>query len=147
MATIHIRIPGPPVAKGRPRFGKGNAYTPKKTAEYERTGGWLVKQAMQGRKPFEGPVCVQATYWMPVPRSWSKKRRERALAGLEKHTSKPDLDNLQKLTLDMLNKIAFADDAQVVEMEVAKKYGREPHAAITIEALAHEGVPVKGVAA
>ena len=38
---------------------------------------------------------------------------------------KPDSDNIAKIVLDSLNKIAFDDDAQVVELTVVKKWTEE----------------------
>ena len=38
---------------------------------------------------------------------------------------KPDSDNIAKIVLDSLNKIAFDDDAQVVELTVIKKWTEE----------------------
>lgn len=37
---------------------------------------------------------------------------------------KPDVDNLAKIVLDSLNKIAYDDDAQVCRLLVEKRYGR-----------------------
>ena len=38
---------------------------------------------------------------------------------------KPDSDNIAKIVLDSVNKIAFDDDAQVVELTVVKKWTEE----------------------
>ena len=54
------------------------------------------------------------------------------LAGLEKPTKKPDIDNIGKVVMDALNKIAFDDDSQVIKLLVEKVYGEEPRVEITI---------------
>ena len=38
-------------------------------------------------------------------------------------TKKPDIDNIIKIVLDALNKMAFRDDSQVTKIEVEKIYG------------------------
>ena len=38
---------------------------------------------------------------------------------------KPDSDNIAKIVLDSLNKIAFDDDSQVVELTVIKRWTEE----------------------
>ncbi len=116
---ISIRYEGKPQGKGRPRFGKGNTYTPEKTKLYENDLKWLAKSAMKGRKPLEGPVCmlVQASFKHPTKRG--------------KHASKPDLDNLIKCAKDALNTIAYVDDGQVCWLEAGKFYGSEDYLSIS----------------
>ena len=44
------------------------------------------------------------------------------------HTSKPDVDNLAKLVLDVLSKIRYyKDDSQVVLLYVTKAYADDIH--------------------
>ena len=46
---------------------------------------------------------------------------------------KPDCDNIQKAVLDALNKLAYADDKQVVSSFVDKRYAKdEPYVLVTI---------------
>ena len=42
-------------------------------------------------------------------------------------TTKPDLDNLEKIYLDALNRVAYEDDCQVVRVNKAKMYGSNDH--------------------
>jgi Holliday junction resolvase RusA-like endonuclease len=54
--------------------------------------------------------------------------------GYIKPTKKSDADNIAKIVLDSLNKIAYYDDAQVVELEVKKIYAQsEPYVDVLIE--------------
>lgn len=55
-----------------------------------------------------------------IPKYYSKKRVQAIREGLEKPTKKPDVDNIAKIVLDSLNKIAFNDDAQIVGLIVLK---------------------------
>ena len=45
--------------------------------------------------------------------------------GLDYPQKKPDADNVAKIILDSLNKIAFDDDSQVVELQVNKLWTEE----------------------
>ena len=48
-------------------------------------------------------------------------------------TKKPDIDNIVKIVLDSMNRIAFKDDNQITKLEVEKKYGIEDKIQIKIE--------------
>lgn len=68
-------------------------------------------------QPLEGPVAMFVTYILPRPKGkiWKRKRMIR-----EYHTSKPDLDNLDKGTMDALKGLAWRDDAQVCMLDSRK---------------------------
>lgn len=123
-------VPGEPVAKGRARAfvrrGVIAHYTPDKTARYENLVKLSAKNATNGAKPLEGPLSLRCTFWLPVPMSYSKKRREACLNGSERHCKKPDIDNLLKSVKDGCNGVAWVDDCQVVEVSAFKKYGETP---------------------
>lgn len=122
---LTITIPGEMRGKGRPRFsargGFVRAYTDAKTANAET---WVRACAVEqaGTTPMLGPVSLTITIAVPVPASWSKKRRADALAGVACPTGKPDLDNCLKLIADALNGIVWRDDAQIVRVECRKHY-------------------------
>ena len=46
---------------------------------------------------------------------------------------KPDIDNIIKIVLDAMNKFAFKDDTQVVELSVKKRYAETPKIYVKIE--------------
>ena len=50
-----------------------------------------------------------------------KKKQKQALSGDILPTVKVDLDNCAKVVCDALNRVAFADDKQIVELYI-KKY-------------------------
>jgi Holliday junction resolvase RusA-like endonuclease len=57
-----------------------------------------------------------------VPKSYSKKRTEACLSGLERPTKKPDWDNVAKSICDAMNGIVYQDDTQIVDAYVTKVY-------------------------
>jgi crossover junction endodeoxyribonuclease RusA len=92
---------GEPVAKERPRMGKGgNFYTPKATKEYEDLVAWCVA----GKRTFDGHVKVTVCFC-------TKK-------------TKADGDNFLKSLLDGLQKGgSFRNDNQVVDVHYKVHYG------------------------
>lgn len=138
MTGVCITIPGEPAAKGRPRIGKtfsGRpvAITPTKTRTREGIAAYAASQAMQGRTPYAEPIKVHVLAVMPVPQSWSNKRKAAALTGAEFPAKRPDLDNLCKLATDALNGIVWSDDALIVELTAAKVYGEVPRTVVSVE--------------
>lgn len=125
---IDFEIPGPPVAKGRPRFraagGKVHTYTPEKTAEYEN----LVKLSYMDQvgAKLTGQIAAILYVYFPIPKAESKKRHKLMADGEIMHTKRPDADNIAKTVLDALNGIAFDDDSQVWKLLVYKQYSETP---------------------
>ena len=74
----------------------------------------------------EIPLRVRILAKFPIPESWSKKNKEKALKGEIKPNKKPDLDNIAKIILDGLNGVAYTDDKQVTSLEIEKAYSDTP---------------------
>ena len=55
------------------------------------------------------------------------------LAGDFSPTKKPDIDNIVKIVLDALNKMAFKDDNQITKLEVEKFYSEKEKIFVRIE--------------
>lgn len=127
--TIKFFVPGKPQGKGRPRaVARGRfvrMYTPEKTVTYESTVALMAAQAMQGRPPSDKPALVSLDVGLPVPESWSKKRKKSALDGAIR-PKKPDLDNVIKAIFDAMNNIVWVDDVQVVYLISRKRYTEIP---------------------
>jgi Holliday junction resolvase RusA-like endonuclease len=123
-------VPGPPIAKGRPRValrnGRAMAYTPARTVRYESTVALLASQAMAGRPPVAEPVELSVVADFPIPASWAKKRRQDAAEGRLAHGHRPDADNVSKAVLDGLAGIVLTDDALVATLYVEKRYAETP---------------------
>lgn len=100
--VAQFRIMGEPVSKARARFtkrgSKVHAYTPERTKTGEEMVAWRFKQAAPGHQPdSEWTYGVFAVFF-----NGTRQRR--------------DVDNMLKLILDGLNKVAWADDSQVDEV-------------------------------
>lgn len=136
MSGVTIRIPGDPVAKGRPRAtaigGQACMYTPATTRAYEQRVAIAAREAMAKAPTMDGPLSVSIEITMPIPVSWSKRKQADALAGLVMPTGRPDLDNLIKALADACNWIVWRDDAQIVRLMAEKRYGEQPGAVVSV---------------
>lgn len=130
---IRIELPGPPRGKGRPRFVRatGRTYTPAETASYEGALKLAAQRVMGNRPPLDEALDVLFVAVFPVPASWSRKKREAALAGEIRPTVKPDGDNILKVS-DALNEVVWRDDKSIVEATVQKFYGSRPRLVIEV---------------
>jgi len=131
---VKFIVPGPPRGKGRPRFSRnGHTYTPKETEQYEAKIAYCYRQQC-GRTFFEKdiPLDVRISAYFPIPQSASKKRQQMMRDRIIRPTIKPDSDNIVKC-LDAINKVAFYDDAQIVDVQVRKFYSDDPRLVITIQ--------------
>jgi Holliday junction resolvase RusA-like endonuclease len=127
---IHFQVEGDPKGKGRPRFTRAGkftrVYTDKQTLDYEALIKFYAAEAMGSTDPLETPVSVYLYIRHAVPQSYSKKRTEACLSGLEQPCKKPDIDNIAKTYLDGMNGVVFHDDTQVVDLHVKKVYSAVP---------------------
>ena len=128
MTRIEIRVDGPVIGKGRPRFSRktGAVYTPERTASYETKVAWSAQQQMRGRPLIAGPVRVEVLIFVAIPSSKTKKFKEAAAAGALWPTKTPDLDNCLKAVSDALNGVVWIDDSQIVSVCAVKSYSDRP---------------------
>ena len=130
MMQIHFTVEGDPRGKGRPRFGRfgkfTRVYTDKQTQDYENLIKFFAAEAMGSTDPLETPVSVYLYIRHGVPQSYSKKRTEACLSGLEQPGKKPDIDNIAKTYLDAMNGVIFKDDTQVIDLHIKKVYSAVP---------------------
>lgn len=109
--TVRGKVQG----KQRPRFTRaGRCYTPKATADYEAAIAAAFRDQCGWFYAASEPVAVSVGVFRALPKS-----RPKSVAA-EADTARPDLDNVVKVVLDALNGLAYADDAQVVEIHATK---------------------------
>ena len=134
MQQLDIVLPGVPKPKARARFMRRGdhvvTFDPQK-ADHEALR-WLIKEKVGNFVPIAVAVEIDAVFYLPIPKSASKKRRGLMECGEIRHTKKPDGDNLFKNLLDCMNGIIFDDDRQVDTFRCLKVYGEEPRTEITV---------------
>lgn len=126
-----IIIPGVPTAKGRGRVGMGGhgrpvVYTPQKTRDFENLVKLEARRVMGDMPPFDGTVELVVRARLPIPDSFSKKKREMAMSGELLPGKRPDLDNYIKSASDGIDKIVVSDDSRVVKLSAIKVYAETP---------------------
>lgn len=116
MTEVQLTMNLVPVGKGRPRMstrgGFARAYTPAKTAHFERSVAALLRNHLGAIDPFVDGVDVELEFYFPRP-----KRPTHPFP------SAFDLDNLIKATCDAANKIVWKDDNLIRKITASKQYG------------------------
>ena len=129
---VYFIVPGPCVAKPRPRFSSktGRVYTPNNGHKYEK----LVRECYGDNKSFEDKfIKIKIIFWFEIPKSYSKQKRQDCAEGFIR-PSRADIDNYIKSVLDGLNKVAYADDRYIYKIEAEKRYTEhEARTEVTIE--------------
>lgn len=116
-----IEINTRPVPKQRPRLSKFSVYTPKKTLDYEKLIAYEWKRRYKDLI-LKGAVKLDLLFCFKKAKTCKKTL----------HTQRPDIDNLEKAVLDGLNKVAFVDDCQVVELNSKKVFSDTDKIVITV---------------
>lgn len=136
--SVQFSVMGKPRGKERPRVvrmgNKITTYTPKNTVDYENQVRKSYR-SINGQIKLNNAIQANMLAIFPVPKSLSKKKREELLTGNVRYTKKPDCDNIGKVVLDALNKVAYDDDSQVCKMCVEKFYGPEPMVKVELKEL------------
>lgn len=85
-------------------------------------------------KAFENkPLQAIISVYMPIPKGFSKVKRNSSLSGDLRPIVKPDCDNIAKNINDALNGIAYPDDKQIVSLIVNKFYSDDERVTVAIQ--------------
>lgn len=134
---VEFTVHGEPEGKGRPRFnivaGHSKPRTPDQTVIYEN----LIKteyllQCGQKMFPADAMLDLRVQAYYSIPASASLKKKTKMMSQELRPTKKPDADNVIKVVADSLNKVAYRDDAQIVDAQIRKFYGIIPKLVVTI---------------
>ena len=133
---VTFEVEGDPVPKGRPRFARRGqfvqTYTDAKTIDYETHVAIKARQAIGASEPLKGALTVFLYLRYAIPPSYSKKRKEACLLGLE-YPKKQDIDNVYKSITDAMQGIVFLNDSQIVEAHITKVYAETAGANIMVQ--------------
>jgi len=125
---VEFIVPGPPATKGSTVsfVGKLGRIVTKTDCRglkaWSESVGWAAKFTRLQLANDDTPVRITAVFQFPHPtrvaRLWP--------------TVRPDLDKLLRALLDALTGVAYADDAQVVELTAQKVYGADARTTVRI---------------
>ncbi len=99
--------------------------------QYKQAIAWETKSKINQHEPWAGPIELNLTCFIPMPDSWSEKKKKK-MDGT-RHTQKPDRDNIEKGVCDSLNKIVWKDDGQVCDGRTRKFWSRTGRLEIEIQ--------------
>ena len=118
-----------PAPASRPRVTRYGTYIAKTYAQYRKEMSKQIDDL--SIKKFTNPIYVETTFYMPIPKSLSIKKRN-LLDGTYCDIG-GDMDNLLKALWDSLNGYAYVDDKQIVWSQEKKIYSFEPRIEIFIK--------------
>lgn len=137
MSTYTAVVLGEPVAQGRPRFSRQGgfvkAYDPAKSRDYKQYVRFVASEDAP-EAPVTGAVLLSLRIYRAIPKSMPKYKREAALAGLLRPTTKPDVSNVLKGVEDALKGLWYVDDSQIVGYgTLGKWYAERPRIEVTMQ--------------
>ena len=115
-----------PRVKAYSRGGKAGVYTPESKALREWRNAVEKVMSRHKDKKLDGAFSVHLEFYMPRPKSHFRTGKFSHLikddAPID-HLTKPDLDNMIKLVLDVMTKSGYwKDDSQVIELSSSKNF-------------------------
>ena len=130
---IQFEIDGDPQGKQRPRHARtGAVYTPTETKAYERKVAWQFWNTKPKPETYHGAVAMEIVAYYRIPASAGKAAAQMMRDGERVPAKKPDIDNVVKIVMDGLNKNAYDDDRQVVQVTARKAYADEPKVVVKV---------------
>lgn len=126
-----FEIHGCPIPQKQTRFVRatGRAYNPsQKDVEQIR---WQIRPYAP-REPLACAIEMHMTFYLPIPKSASRRVYMQMLNGVILPTKKPDFDNLAYLITNALKEIVYADDSLVTDCTIRKRYSETPRTVIKI---------------
>lgn len=142
---ISFVIPGNPVPWAAPTFSRRGAYDIK--SKKKESIVWMLKSKIKNSShfPLSCPLEVDFYFEMPIPKSWSKKKKkvfeQNRMNGIKEwHDKKPDRTNCLKLIEDCLQSAGIlSNDSVIVSGKTEKYYSPDPKTIVVIKyATSHE---------
>ena len=121
---FEVVIPGSPIGKGRPRGtaagGFVRLYTPKKSADWERSAALIARNAWMDAPLDNCAIEVEVIAVFHRPKRLMRKKDPECRVP---HISKPDIDNVLKCALDMAVMAGIMrDDSLVCKISASSYY-------------------------
>lgn len=126
-----------PFPSPRPRFSRktGGAYMPKEYTLWKKR--FLKEWLKHGIEKFDVgvPLAVDLKFFIKPPSSISRVKNNQNILKSEalRVVKKPDADNLGKSPLDAISGYAYADDNQISDLRIRKRYSLNPRVEISIK--------------
>ncbi len=144
--VLNFRFLGVPTPKQSFKYGTGidklgnpyvRKYQPSEIVTESKTiASQVIEQIPLTHKPWTGPIMIRMQFVFPPTSGWSKKKLAELKDGKRFYkTTKPDVDNLQKLVFDAMQGRVYINDSQICNLFVEKIYGQTPKTEISLKHL------------
>jgi len=130
--NIKLTVPGEPKGKQRPRWHKFGTYTPTETVNYETYIKELFTIKYPDFIPLESTLEMELCMFLSIPKSTGNKKKELMRTKAIQPGKRPDIDNVLKVVCDALEKLAYKNDSQIVDVVATKEYSERPRLEIKI---------------
>lgn len=84
------------------------------------------------KEPLEGPLQIDITFIMPIPKGTSKVKMKQMINGVILPIKRPDIDNLSYIVVNAMKTIMYEDDSQIVDLNLHKRYGEVPKTIVKV---------------
>lgn len=118
-----------PLMRAKPSYKQRFMYDSQKQEKLHI--GIAIANQHNDRPFFQGPIALEVKFYMPVPKTRFKERRD--LFGTY-HFVRPDTSNLIKFIEDVAQSILYKDDCIIAKLIAEKIYG-EPRTEFTFYSL------------
>ena len=117
-----------PIAQPRPRVTRWGTFDPAK----DKKNFTRLQIQDQISEKLDCPIEIDMRFFMPIPKSTSKKKAKLMQENIIKHTKRPDCDNLFKFFTDSMNDLVYKDDSQIYKIYIEKRYSEDPRTEIIV---------------
>lgn len=139
MKPLTFTVPGDAVPSRRRFTRAGISYETPETKAYRSDVRAAAIEAIKAL-PHGEQVCYPLAGairldWVAVrccPKSLGKRKTSLAVEGHILPTTRPDLDNIDKVVKDALTGVVWVDDAQVAIEHISKQYGTRPKLIVSV---------------
>ena len=111
-----------PVPASRPRVTRWSTFYPKKYTQFK--ADMEIAKSDVHCVPLEDNVYAKLDFFIQIPKSWSKKKKE-AKSG-KFCDNNADIDNYCKAIFDSLNEKCYIDDRQIVILKASMYWSNTP---------------------
>lgn len=131
---IILEVSGNPIPWMRPgrRLINGQVIVYDKQSKLKEQVRWQLRSKFN-HEPLATPVAITFTFFMPIPKSASRKMREQMELNAVHHMKRPDVDNIAKFYMDCLTGVVLVDDCQVWKMDTQKRYSSNPKTVVELD--------------
>ena len=124
-----------PYPSPRPRFSRRGTYMP---SEYTAWKKQFLKEWLKhnlGKYETGVAIAVDLKFYIKPPKVIARVKKNQNILKSEtwRVVKKPDADNLGKSPLDAISGYAYADDNQISDLRIRKRYSLNPRVEISIK--------------